>query len=313
MSDAFPDDNAIWQAIDTASLAHTTKGNHKRRLRFLTQHVYNRRTKSPLLHLVSHPAYAIKAIEAHTDEAQTRKTYTSSILACFKHLPQLKDAYPKEFDRWLAFERAEGAKITEQYRSNQPTALQAAKAVDWHIVQNLPHQMPRGSYERLMLALYTMVTPSRVDFSPCQVVRSEAERAECERNGINCIKLDGKNPEICIAHHKTRASHGTIRKKIPQELCQEIEDSLNAFPRSWLFAAADDCNKPWCKEYFRQRLSDAMQKWVGHKLGPSTLRHSFISSIDFNKTSLKQAEEYAQSMGHKLSTLRKYHHLATDD
>jgi hypothetical protein len=118
MSDAFPDDNAIWQAIDTASLAHTTKGNHKRRLRFLTQHVYNRRTKLQLLHLVSHPAYAIKAIEAHTNEAQTRKTYASSILAYFKHLLQLKDAYPKESQRWLAFERAEGAKITEQYRSN---------------------------------------------------------------------------------------------------------------------------------------------------------------------------------------------------
>jgi len=200
--------------------------------------------KGALLHLVSHPAYAIKAIEAHTDEAQTRKTYTSSILACFKHLPQLKDTYPKEFDRWLAFERTEGAKITEQYRSNQPTALQAAKAVDWRTVQNLPHQMPRGSYELLMLALYRLVTPSRVDFSPCQVVRSEAERAECERDGINCIKLDGKNPEMCIAHHKTRASHGTIRKNIPQELCQEIEDSLNAFPRSWLFAAADDGDKP---------------------------------------------------------------------
>ena len=142
-------------------------------MRFLTQHVYNRRTKSPLYHLVSHPASAIKAIEAHTGDAQTRKTYASSILACFKHLPKLNHAYPKESERWLAFERAEGTKITEQYRSNQQTALQAAKVVDWRTVQNLPHQMPRGSYERLMLALYTIVTPSRVDFSPCKVGRSE--------------------------------------------------------------------------------------------------------------------------------------------
>jgi hypothetical protein len=126
--------------------------------------VYNRRTKSPLYQLVSHPASAIKAIEAHTGDAQTRKTYASSILACFKHLPKLKHAYPKEFERWLAFERAEGTKITEQYRSNQQTALQAAKAVDWRTVQNMPHQMPRGSYERLMLALYTNGHPKQGRF-----------------------------------------------------------------------------------------------------------------------------------------------------
>jgi hypothetical protein len=231
MGTALCDDSCIWSAIDSAQIADTTKGNHNRRLCFLTQHVYNRRTKTPLLHLVSHPAYAVKAIEAHTDEQQTRKTYVSSILACFKHMHQLKDKYPKEFERWLGFERAEGAKIAEQYRSNQPTSLQAAKAVDWDSVCSLVHQMPKGSYERLMVALYTMVTPGRVDFSPCKVVRSEADRSECERNGINCVKLD-EEPEICIAHHKTRSSYGTIRKAMPAELCQEIEHSLHAYPRS---------------------------------------------------------------------------------
>jgi integrase len=307
MGTALCDDSCIWSAIDSAQIAATTKSNHKRRLRFLMQHVYNRRTKTPLLHLVSHPAYAVKAIETHTDEPQTRKSYASSILACFKHMPQLKEEYPKEFERWLGFERAEGAKIAEQYRSNQPTALQAAKAVGWGSVRSLVHQMPKGSYERLMVAWYTMVTPGREDFSPCKVVRSETDCSECERNGINCVKLD-EEPEICIAHHKTRNSHGTIRKAMPAELCQEIEHSLLAYPRSWLFSATD--GSPWCKEYFRQRFSDAMLKWIGHRLGPSTLRHAFISSTDFNKTSLKQAEQYAHSMGHHVSTLRKYHHMA---
>ena len=105
--------------------------------------------------------------------------------------------------------------------------------------------MPEGSYERLMVALYTMVTHGRVHFNPCKVVRSEADRSECERNGINCVKLDEK-PEICIAHHKTRKSHGTIRKAMPAELCQEIEHSLHAYPRSWPFSATD--GSPWCRE-----------------------------------------------------------------
>ena len=113
MGTALCDDSCIWSAIDSAQFADTTKSNHKRRLCFLMQHVYNRRTKTPLLHLVSHPAYPVKPIKAHTDEPQTRKTYASSILACFKHMPQLKEEYPKEFERWLGFERAEGAKIAE--------------------------------------------------------------------------------------------------------------------------------------------------------------------------------------------------------
>jgi hypothetical protein len=83
MGTALCDDSCIWSAIDSAQIADTTKSNHKRRLHFLMQHVYNRRTKIPLLHLVSHPAYAVKAIEAQTDEPQTRKTYVSSILAFF--------------------------------------------------------------------------------------------------------------------------------------------------------------------------------------------------------------------------------------
>jgi hypothetical protein len=302
---AITDDQQVWDALlSSPSLAETTKSNHSRRLRFLIRDVYNRRTKTPLLHLLSHPAYALKALRSHTSEPVTLKTYLTTVLACFKHAPELKEQLPKELERWQEAEHAERTKVHKQQRTNQPTATQASKAVSWHDVAGLHRQMPHGSHERLMVALYTLVSPARVDYSPCKVVWSDAEREACERDSVNCLQL-GDNAQIAISFHKTRASKGVLRKRVPSELHDEVEASLHAHPRSWLFASRD--GKPWSKQHFRQRFSDAMLHFVGHRFGPSTLRHAFINALDFNRVSLEEAFATAESLGHNLSTMRKYH------
>jgi len=286
-----PSEAEVWEALESANLARVTKDNHRRRLRFLTNELYKRRTKTPLLHLLLHPAYALKSIEGHTQDPHTRRTYVSSILAAFKWCPQLKQHFPKEFDRWQEFEKEERHKINDQILRNEPTTTQAAKAVNWEDVRDLPYRMPEGSFERLMVSLYVMQEPNRNDYSPCY-------------NSINCIKL-GPKPEVCISYHKTRSSHGTIRKPLPEELKREIEASVEHFPRNWLFCDART-GRPWSAQYFRQVLAKVFQHWLGKRLGASTLRHSFINAIDFNRTSLKEVSEYARHMGQTIGTLRKY-------
>jgi len=299
-------DDEVWRALDAANLAHVTKQNHSRRLRFLTRDVYSRRTKTPLLHLLGHPAYALKAIEAHSGDPHTRKTYVSSILACFKHCPALRGQLPRELERWQSFERQERQRINDQMMRNEPTATQQRKAVAWDDVRDLPYRMPEGSFERLMVALYVLQEPNRNDYSPCSIATTEQERAECQANQLNCVKL-GANPEVCIAFHKTRGSRGVIRKPMTDALKREIEASLEHFPRQWLFCDIRNPNHPWSKQYFRQNVAKTFERWIGKRVGPSTLRHAFINGIDWNTTTLKQASEYARNMGHSMTTLRKYH------
>lgn len=67
-----PSEADVWEAIEAANIARVTKDNHRRRLRFLINEMYNRRTKAPLLHLLGHPAYALKSIERHSQDPHTR-------------------------------------------------------------------------------------------------------------------------------------------------------------------------------------------------------------------------------------------------
>lgn len=231
-------------------------------------------------------------------------TYVSTILAAFKWCPRLKQHFPKEFERWHEFERQERQKINDQIMRNEPTTTQSAKAVNWDDVRLLPYRMDKGTFARLMVALYVMQEPNRNDYSPCYIAMTDEERAQCEANNIICVKL-GASPEVSISHHKTHSSHGIIRKPIPEELKHEIEASIECFPRKWLFCDARTV-KPWSAQYFRQVLAKVFQDWLGKRIGASTLRHSFINAIDFNRTSLKQVSEYARHMGQTIGTLRKY-------
>jgi len=111
-----------------------------------------------------------------------------------------------------------------------------------------------------------------------------------------------------------RASKDSIRKEIPEKQCWEIVDSLHAFPRFWPFSDTDAGDKFGYKEYSRQLLSDTKQRCVGHKLSPSTFGHNLDPSIAYQERKiitkrLKQAEDNAESMGHRLSTMRKYQHM----
>ena len=116
----------------------------------------------------------------------------------------------------------------------------------------------------------------------------------------------GRAPRLVLLNHKTRGSHGRLLRVVPPTLQRVMSQSLSAFPRDWLFV--NSTGQPF-------KDSHAFTVWAGRVLssvfngrhvGPNILRHSFISSVDFNESNAGQLARLARDMGHSQAMQRKY-------
>lgn len=115
----------------------------------------------------------------------------------------------------------------------------------------------------------------------------------------------GASPRLVLNSHKTRNSHGRILRVMPPVLARVLEESLKARPREWLFETSG--GKPF-------RDSHAFTVWAGRTfkhifgrpVGTNTLRHSYISAINFNESDATTLARVARDMGHSGAMQKVY-------
>lgn len=115
-----------------------------------------------------------------------------------------------------------------------------------------------------------------------------------------------KSPRLVILSHKTAGSHGRLIRAIPGPLVDVLKASLELIPRNILFVRSD--GKPFSSSHsftvWGGRLLERL--FNGRKLGFNGLRHSYISSVDYNRSSPSQLATLARDMGHSEYQQRRY-------
>lgn len=284
-----------FDCIVNADLSPHTKKVYLERLRFIMEE-----RKTDLEKVLLKPTEVMEWIQQHTKTPQTQKSYISAILAVYKHTPGLKDKYRDTYYQWyLEFKKLHD-QIDARYKQNQPSEKQREAFVQFKDIVAKRDTLPKGSKERLLLALYTYLPPLRSDFNKVFLYQKAPKSFDHE----NYMKLYDI-PMLVLHEYKTSKKKDVYEKELPPELVEEIKASLEKGPpRDWLFV--DRSKQPYVSGSFTKWANRMLKKLFGRALTISLIRHSYINTLDFNRLTVQEKEDIARDMAHTVGTQDKY-------
>ena len=224
----------------------------------------------------------------------------TAVKSLVRRIPELEELAGKHKAAWETVCEKARDPVKEFYSENRPSAGQEAAVGDitWADVVEARDRLPYGSQKRLLFSMYTKISPSRIDYGSCAID---------DESYPNRVSL--KDKVVVLTQYKTSKKFGEVRKELPDELVDEIRESLLRFPRKFLFTNAQ--NKPFSDEAFgkfgNKILREVMDaKFPDTKISLTNLRHLYIGEMDFNTTCLKDREAVAKSMMHSVDMQTRY-------
>lgn len=146
----------------------------------------------------------------------------------------------------------------------------------------------------LILALYTLQPPIRMEYKDMQIVDEEPPRDD--RNYL--YDNNGKYT-VVINKDKVSGKYGQARFTLPNELNKIIRESLKQYPREFVLSTLRDGDYPLGKQGFERLLKEMFQP---KSVSIDLLRSAYITHFYRDpKVSLKQKKELASKMRHSVS------------
>lgn len=295
-----------------------TESSEKKHNTFLNKWVNLTPTKN-ILYIVLFPAHAILLLETYLKQKDidmpmeknksysktNMHSYISSVLAVFKHSPQYINDIPEIFiyhKIWLKILADNEQDILTRRWQNKPTELQEARSGHKLTLQDLVNKRDQNDIDiisKLLLAMYTMIPPVRIDYYAMHIVKDD-ETPETD----NYIILKNDYAELIIRKYKTSRKHGEIHHpKLPNELYSIIIKSLQEYPRKYLF---EKNGKPFTPNAFCKWSSITLQKLFNLELTLTMIRHIYISSIELSKMNVQDKKNIGKLMGHTIGMQAEY-------
>ena len=248
-----------------------------------------------------------------SDTPETRHVYLSSVMAIFRHCPDIYKNIPdieRTKNRWEQIVKENSKPIINRRMENKPTVMQEQKGgsqLTFNDICQKRLSLEKGSISRLLLSMYVLIPPVRSDYHSTQIVYPGDAISY-----PNYIVINGGISKLVIADFKTSKIYGQIvHEKLPKELHDEIILSLQKQPRSYLFVNAK--NEPHTRDTFSKWSSRLLTKIFNTEMTLTLIRHLYISSLDFNKMSTKELDKIGKQMGHSLAMQSQYRWNNADD
>ena len=251
-------------------------------------------------------SYLSHALELSSSNTPTnRHCYISSIVALFSHSKKTIQHLP-DIDslqsQWISLQKENTKVITIRRLQNKPTETQEAKktnSVSWSDVLAKRDTLEQGSLSHLLLSFYTYIYPLRADLFSIPILTT-LDAASIK----NYIRMTEKSSSLFIHDFKTAKKYGAIiYDPLPSELHEILKVSLKLHPREYLFA--DARGQPFSRDGFSKWSNRILSRLFDTAISLSTLRHLFISTLDFNMAAEK-LQEIGNKMGHSLSMQKLY-------
>lgn len=300
-----------FQAIaDTPSIGKSTKKLYIRNLTYLVE-----KTQRPLEELIRRPRSTFQIIQREYENVKTRKTLIIAIKAIFKYVPELRCSEERAWKKWHDYFIRLDHQITTALRSGEPTSRERHNWVPWANVVAKEQDLARtefGSWDHLLLAMYTLIPPARQDYNAVYIVHKKPQ--EISRGNFIVLPEDTSLPAtLYMNNYKTFKAYGTYTRELPLDLTKVIRASLNKHPRRFLFIQEN--GEPYLKRDSYTHFSNrALERLFGKRFTVTMIRHSFISEgLDFNSATPGELFDAAKDMHHSLAQQqlyrRKMHHL----
>lgn len=277
------------ECIMAADLSDTSKTTYRTRLQTLED-----RLQKPINAIIRDADRSIALIRGFYSADTTRKGFFSTVLAVFRHCPALKDTMPDVHAKWFDAFKADDEAVSARYKRNEPSERQMDGYVEFADIVKARDKLRAGTEERLLLAFYTLIHPLRADYGCVRLYAHAPPQQDCEPN---YIVMSQRGCTLVLNEYKTSKAHGTFVKPLPAALCTEIHASLRARPRNHLFVMGN--GQPYTNANSYTHFANRTFKRVfGKPLTISLIRHSFISTLDFNKLTIEEKEQIAKEMLH---------------
>jgi hypothetical protein len=198
--------------------------------------------------------------------ANSLKTYYCAIKHAIKDNPEFVDVLP--------FYEREVSKYVKAMKTKQ---LQE-QFVCWNCVLNVRNTLLEefddepcweAYQEYLIVCLYTMMPPERLDYAPMRFVK-EAPADSIENY---CVLTDDKATFV-LNSYKTAWKNGTLRIDIPFELAQVLRSWRKSNTTEWLLVKGKD-KRPMTKQELGLAIKDIFTRTLGIDATLNVLRHSY--------------------------------------
>lgn len=267
-----------------------------------------------LVCIIMYPDIALDALKSHlkVDTNTNRHIYIVAIMSFIKHKRSLlthlsQEQYSIIRVKWIDINNENEAPIIERRLENKPTDRQQAKGghqLSFSQIVEKRDELPLGSYERLLLCMYTMIPPVRADYFATQIVRDEEEPSE--KNYIRIINED--NIECVLTDFKTAKTYKQITHKFPPSLVAEFNTSLEKYPRSYLFTNTK--GEPHTRNSFVLWTRRCLTRIFETDFTLVFFRHAFITHFITHmitpETTDAEIKEISDKMGHSPEMFRGY-------
>ena len=261
--------------------------------------------------IVDNPEQSIKFLNEEESIAQTsanRHMFISAIVAFLKHTKEGSIRSLRIKQKWEKIQQENWEERRQKQLNNEPNELLGQ--IGWKDIIKMRNQLPPGSDERLLLSLYTYIPPVRADYFDVRINPPQSIITSKKANFIT-IKASASESELVLRDFKTAGKYKEIKHILPQLLYDEIQLSLKAKPRNYLFVMPSDPTKPYDRGSFSKWANKTLKHLFQVPITLTSLRHLFISTLDFTNTRAKELENIGKSMGHSLAMQKGYQWIKT--
>lgn len=260
--------------------------------------------------IIDNPDNAKRALEKQTSIVQTeanKHMYFSAVVAYLKHTDDGKRRSNKVKEMWAKIQKDNWETRRKQGLDNQPleNQIQVAESVKWEDIVKKRDTLKSGSTEKLLLSLYTYIPPVRADYYEVRINPPKSIIEDKKSNYI-VLKDRAETSELVLRDFKTAAKYKEIRHVLPQPLYDELQASLRLNPRQYIFTMPSDNKRPYDRNGFSKWANKTLKEQFTVPVTLTTLRHLFVSTIDFNKTRGNELEKIGNAMGHSIAMQKGY-------
>jgi hypothetical protein len=261
-------------------------------------------------YIIDNPEEASKILHKESSIAQTsanRHMFFSAVVAYLKHTDQGRKRSEPLKNRWETIQKNNWEERRQQSINNEPSPNQitVAESVSWEDIIKKRNDLKPG-LERLLLSMYTYIPPVRADYFD---VRINPPKSVIDNSKDNFIVFDKTHPEksvLVIRDFKTANKYKEIKHALPLQLYKEIQLSLTEKPRDYLFVMPTNATRPYDRGSFSKWANKVLQSLFNVSITLTSLRHLFVSTLDFNNTRASELEKIGNSMGHSIAMQKGY-------
>lgn len=242
------------------------------------------------------------------DNINSRITYFTAVLGSRKHSQTFARAIQNVFESINTAYMELLSSNKETIKTEVKSEREKAAWVDWKdILKQVPKAPKAGdsmTQEQVLLAIYTLIPPVRLDYNALSIVQYPAT---IEKG--NYLQIQNKNKmSLILTEYKTSETYGATTIVVPTRLCKIINSYLETMPKKkFLFSPKGSLDKPFkTAESFGAYLRDTLKAIFEKPLTIDILRHSYITWLKRNDVSSSKKKKAAKIMGHSLEMQEAY-------